>query len=164
MPHPPLSNSLPFSSLRFMSIARGKWIHWSSSVPRRSGAFVVEIIEKAYLNPIEKGIGKILNKDKDKDEENVLRTGDSFRLRSVKFPDFELGVTGERLTGEYFLLGLKKVPFPCSLLCTHFISSLSLSSPHLAQIDEDNGLCLGLHFTGKFKLLSNLPSLKAEKN
>ena len=32
-----------------------------------------------------------------------------FKLISVKFPEYELGVTGERLTGEYFLLGLKKV-------------------------------------------------------
>jgi hypothetical protein len=92
---------------RFMSVARGKWISWSSNVPRRSGAFMIEILEKAYLGPIEKGIGKILNKEKD--EENVLRTGDLFRLRSVKFPEFELGVTGDRLTGEYFLLSLKKV-------------------------------------------------------
>jgi hypothetical protein len=146
-------------SFRFMSIARGKWIHWSSPVPRRSGAFVVEIIEKAYLNPIEKGIGKILNKEKD--EETVLRTGDLFRLRSVKFPEFELGVTGERLTGEYFLLGLKRVP---PLPPSSYSTLLTPLSSCTSQIDEDNGLCLGLQFTGKFKLLSNLPSLKTEKN
>ncbi len=73
---------------------------------------MIEIIEKASLNRIEKGlesIGKILSKERD--EETALRTGDIFRLKSVKFPEMELGVTGERLTGEYFLLGLKKVDF-----------------------------------------------------
>jgi hypothetical protein len=126
---------------RFMSVARGKWISWSSTNPRRSGAFKIEIIEKASQSTIEKGIGKILHKEKD--EENVLRTGDLFRLRSVKFPEFELGVTGDRLTGEYFLLSLKKVSYlfvdlvsHSALLCSVVVSceptsdSLTLSLCH----------------------------------
>ena len=32
---------------KYMSVARGWWMKWSSPIPRRSGAFVIEIIEKA---------------------------------------------------------------------------------------------------------------------
>jgi hypothetical protein len=73
---------------------------------------MIELIEKASLNRIEKGLESIgIIRSKERGEETVLQTGDIFRLKSVKFPDMELGVTGDRLTGEYFLLGLKKVLF-----------------------------------------------------
>jgi hypothetical protein len=92
-----------------MSVVRGWWIAWSSSVPRRSGAFRIEIMEKASLNPLEKGMEAFKGKIMGKEEDGALRVGDVFRLRSVKFPGFELGVTGVRLTDEYFHLGLRKV-------------------------------------------------------
>ena len=38
-----------------------------------------------------------------------LRTGDSFRLRSVKFPDYEMGVTSVKLKDEFCYVGLMKV-------------------------------------------------------
>lgn len=38
-----------------------------------------------------------------------LRTGDSFRLRSVKFPDYEMGVTSVKLKDEFCYVGLRKV-------------------------------------------------------
>lgn len=37
--------------------------------------------------------------------------GDTFRLRSVKFPDYELGITNTRINNEYCYLGLRKVRF-----------------------------------------------------
>ena len=43
------------------------------------------------------------------DEEPIIRTGDAFRLRSLKFPDYELGVTNVKKRGEYCYLGLRKV-------------------------------------------------------
>jgi hypothetical protein len=33
--------------VRYMSVTKGWWLAWSSSTPRRSGAFIVEILEKA---------------------------------------------------------------------------------------------------------------------
>lgn len=38
-----------------------------------------------------------------------LRSGDYFRLRSVKFPDMEIGVTNVRLENDYFYVGFAKV-------------------------------------------------------
>jgi len=114
---------------KFMSVVRGWWIAWSSSVPRRSGAFRVEIIEKASLNTLEKGLESIKGKirHKERDTEGVLRAGDVFRLRSVKFPGFELGVTGVRLTDDFFHLGLRKID------------------------DDSPNWCLPLQFTAKIR-------------
>jgi hypothetical protein len=39
----------------------------------------------------------------------VLRAGDQFRLRSMKFPDYELGVTSVKLKDDFCYLGLRKV-------------------------------------------------------
>jgi hypothetical protein len=39
----------------------------------------------------------------------ILRAGDYFRLRSVKYPDVEIGVTNVRLEKDYFYLGFAKV-------------------------------------------------------
>jgi hypothetical protein len=102
---------------RFMAATKGSKIAWSSTVPRSSGAFVIEIVEKASLNRIEKGLETIGKKilHKETPDEGTLRAGDVFRLRSVKFPGYELGVTSARLTGEYFLLGLKKVDHAIAL-------------------------------------------------
>ena len=104
---------------------------WSSTDPRRSGAFVVEIIERAPQNKLkeftEQIKGQIDNiKEKigqrasvfTKDVDNVLRPGDMFRLRSVKFPDFELGITSVKLKDEFCYLGLRKVT--CDVNCVRF--------------------------------------------
>jgi hypothetical protein len=105
---------------RYMSVTRGWWMAWSSSDPRRSGAFVVELIERAPQNKL-KEIGaqikgqidnikeKIGSRPREKDVDNVLRPGDMFRLRSVKFPEFELGITSVKLKDEFCYLGLRKV-------------------------------------------------------
>ena len=39
----------------------------------------------------------------------VLRLGDTFRLRSMKFPEYELGVTSDKIKDDYCYLGLRKV-------------------------------------------------------
>ena len=39
----------------------------------------------------------------------ILRSGDYFRLRNVKFPDMEVGVTNVRLENQYFYLGFAGV-------------------------------------------------------
>ena len=39
----------------------------------------------------------------------ILKSGDSFRLRSMKFPEYELGVTSDKIKDEYCYLGLRKV-------------------------------------------------------
>jgi hypothetical protein len=115
---------LAFSSLRYMSVTRGWWMAWNSNIPRRSGAFTVEIIAKfstqykelkeQFKNIKDNIKEKIGRGDKDKSEkekefDNVLRPGDLFRLRSVKFPDFELGLTSVKIRDEYCYLGLRKV-------------------------------------------------------
>lgn len=94
---------------------------WSSSEARRSGAFIIEIIEKAPQNKLkeftEQIKGQIDNiKEKIgrpsmyvKDVDNTVRPGDMFRLRSVKFPEYELGITSVKLKDEYCYLGLRKV-------------------------------------------------------
>lgn len=43
-----------------------------------------------------------------KDLTGVLHPGDLFRLRSVKFPGFELGITSTKIRREYCYLGLRK--------------------------------------------------------
>lgn len=95
---------------------------WSSPEARRSGAFIIELIEKAPQNKLkeftEQIKGQIDNiKEKIgtksaagvKDVDNVIRPGDMFRLRSVKFPEYELGITSVKLKDEYCYLGLRKV-------------------------------------------------------
>jgi hypothetical protein len=44
----------------------------------------------------------------DHGQDSVLRPGDIFKLRSVKFPDFELGLTSVKVRDEYCYLGLRK--------------------------------------------------------
>lgn len=107
-----------------MSVARGWWMAWSSHESRRSGAFTIEIVEKAPQNKIKEHFdnikenikekmrrGSIVNKDIENTDnsDNMLRPGDLFRLRSVKFPEFELGLTSVKLRDEYCYLGLRKV-------------------------------------------------------
>lgn len=138
---------------------------WNSSTPRRSGAFVVEVLERApRMNLMTSkrlvswpsislgtagavgagnmdtltGIGAIntdsfVSRERGLERRNskvgnelhsssgtadgrnackdhsVLHLGDTFRLRSVKFPDYELGITSERVRGDFCYLGLRKV-------------------------------------------------------
>lgn len=101
-----------------MSISRGWWLAWSSTEPRRSGAFTVEIIEKAHskfkeqFDKIKENITLGSTKEAPQQQapmDNILRPGDMFRLRSVKFPDFELGLTSVKVRDEYCYLGLRKM-------------------------------------------------------
>lgn len=96
---------------------------WSSAEARRSGAFIIEVIEKAPQNKlkefteqikgqidnIKEKIGNKTSTGGTKDVDNVIRPGDMFRLRSVKFPEYELGITSVKLKDEYCYLGLRKV-------------------------------------------------------
>ena len=109
---------------------RGKWLCWNSASPRRSGAFTVEIWEKTkekdhrlsklthmlsatklQADMVTPGaststIARIVEKGE------PLKSGDYFRLRSVKFPEMEVGVTNVRLENDYFYLGFAKVSTP----------------------------------------------------
>ena len=134
-------------------MARGWWLAWTSPVPRRSGAFVLEILERStetldkrllkgmkttgHLLASAAGMasssttgGGVPTQDdsasvrstasgnrspKVLQKGEVLRAGDFFRLRSVKYPEFEFGVTNVRLRDDYFYMGLAKV-----ILCGHF--------------------------------------------
>lgn len=154
--------------IRYVSVVRGWWLAWASNVPRRSGAFIIEIVERAPrikapnilphgklqwptislqtagavgsegLEALEK-MGAINTRPSpssrgpmndsfqslgdrpsavindhnsnlhhnDKDN-GLLNVGDVFRLRSIKFPDYELGLTSERLRDDFYYLGLRK--------------------------------------------------------
>jgi hypothetical protein len=98
-----------------MTVVRGWWIAWSSNVPRRSGAFRVEIVEKATINTMQQGISAVKgmisgNVDKEKDA-HMLRAGDVFRLKSVKFPEYELAITGKKIKDNAYHLGLRRVSY-----------------------------------------------------
>lgn len=41
---------------RFMSVARGWWMAWYSPIPRRSGAFIIEITDKVPSNKLKEQI------------------------------------------------------------------------------------------------------------
>ena len=47
--------------------------------------------------------------DKSDPDDNILRAGDSFRLRNLKFPEYELGVTSVKIKDNYCYLGMRKV-------------------------------------------------------
>ncbi len=122
---------------KYMSVTRGWWMLWSSDeVPthspthsptysqiKRSGAFKIEITQYAPQNiDIFSGLEKIGlgTGTKGGTQDKILRTGDLFRLRSIKFPEYELGVTSHKLATdspagdagkgkEYSYLGLRKV-------------------------------------------------------
>jgi hypothetical protein len=127
---------------RFLSVTRGWWLAWSSSEPRYSGAFEIEIVERAPQNqkmlrehianlrrigqlgnlnlhlPGHKHISPknaaapvptVAEAEKVVEQDPSLRPGDMFRLKSVKFPGYELGITSVKLSGDYYYLGLRKV-------------------------------------------------------
>lgn len=130
---------------------------WSSNAPRRSGAFKVEIVEKASHHTLKEHMKEMMGQLKEKmtrpsiyslssstgagalgtigstaaggagagggpasgtvgvagggsvPTDDILRTGDTFRLRSVKFPEYELGITNEHIRDDYCYVGLRKV-------------------------------------------------------
>jgi hypothetical protein len=158
----------------FMSMKRGWWLAWGSTEPRRSGAFVIEIVERApqlHLPSLMPNIARVATGStvlssanlaasqavaatpdglagtgaasagvsgnevadspasmpqvsvpllpatassgagaaaQDSKEKDVLNTGDLFRLRSVKFPEYELGITSKKIAGDHCYLGLHK--------------------------------------------------------
>eukprot|EP01042_Synura_sphagnicola_P004568 gene4568-5805_t len=121
---------------RYLSVSRGWWLAWSSRRPRRSGVFTVEILERAVAASTVSASMSIASNILDRNFENIrekmgvvrqgpgpgpekenesfkegdeLRHGDLFRLRNVKFPDFELGITSVRVSGDFCYLGLRKV-------------------------------------------------------
>lgn len=104
----------------YLSVAKGWWLAWSSPQPRRSGAFTIEITEKASVNRLQEtifnGISKLKETingkqsvDESANKNDILCNGDSFRLRSLKFPDYELGVTSVKIKDNFCYLGLRKV-------------------------------------------------------
>lgn len=82
---------------KFMTIYRGWWLAWNSKEPRRSGAFRVEVLDKRGTDRADKTV--------------QLHTTWRFRLRSVKFPEFELGISNDLIVagrpGRY--IGLRKI-------------------------------------------------------
>ncbi|KAJ1440499.1 hypothetical protein B484DRAFT_149131 [Ochromonadaceae sp. CCMP2298] len=124
---------------KFLSVTRGWWLAWASTEPRYSGAFEIEIVERAPQNikllkehvlnlsklgqlgslnipglniPGLKGVdSKQLKAAEEKvvAQDPSMRPGDKFRLKSVKYPGFELGITNVQLHDDYFHLGLRKV-------------------------------------------------------
>ncbi len=108
-----------------MSLKAGWYIQWNKAEPRKSGAFTIEVIERAPRNILSpqsvtdsfrEGFRSLSSyytgetiQDITPDTANKeLRAGDQFRLRSVKFPEYELGITTKHLEGEYCYLGLQK--------------------------------------------------------
>ena len=116
------------SGNKYMSVAKGWWISWNNEAPRRSGVFKVELVEKAQKGTISEQLtaikGKISkatgsggrasitgkNFGVPENEDDILSTGDLFRLKSMKFPSYELGVTGVKIVAksEVYYLGLRK--------------------------------------------------------
>lgn len=166
---------------KFLSVTRGWWMAWTSLCPRRSGAFTVEIVERApqnrFTEQLKESFGSlgakiaarrpsmlvkqqtIITQDNiaqlaqnslimtsnmhsmpspsaatvsqtmaqapgqaagtvltvpigsqgQGGQDDILYTGDSFRLRSVKFPGYELGITHVKLRDEYCYVGLRKI-------------------------------------------------------
>ena len=102
---------------KYMSVTKGWWIAWTSHIPRRSGAFIVEIMERAPQNILKVHIKQQMaslketfgNAPKVNKDQDILRTGDSIRLRSFKFPEFELGITSEKIKDDFCYLGLRKI-------------------------------------------------------
>lgn len=131
-------------------MTRGWWLAWSSTEPRFSGTFEIEIVERApqnikllkeHMSNLRK-IGQLGNlnihlpgtkhnspkhvapvpsaaeAEKVVEQDPSLRPGDMFRLKSVKFPGYELGITSVKLKDEYYYLGLRKV-------CTALVACIS---------------------------------------
>ena len=137
---------------KYLSVAKGWWLAWSSDVPRRSGAFTIEITERARkniaFNSLKSGMKMIKDTILDSKfgkkelsttsvqsdpDDNILRAGDSFRLRNVKFSEYELGVTSVKIKDNYCYLGMRKVMSEGIIVfCKHLYSSRSMM--HLQRV------------------------------
>ena len=101
-------------------------VPWSSEIPRKSGVFIIDIIEKAKQNIISEQFNAITGKiskatsgvipniglkDQLLTDCSVLAPGDTFRLRNKKRPDYELGITLDKINKDKdcLYLGLRKV-------------------------------------------------------
>jgi hypothetical protein len=166
---------------KYVSVTRGWWLSWTSPTPRRSGAFMIEIIERAPQNKIIETFNKIrrpsiisssypttitqtnlasaqvnpLNSPayamtanpllsqssnnppaaavasisgQGSSPDDVLYSGDTFRLRSVKFPDYEFGITNSRINEDHCYTGLRKIG---------------------SNTTNSDDWCIGVHFTLK---------------
>mmetsp|Transcript_14106 Transcript_14106/g.47605 ORF Transcript_14106/g.47605 Transcript_14106/m.47605 type:complete len:429 (+) Transcript_14106:91-1377(+) len=99
---------------KFMSVYRGWWVAWTAKEPKRSGMFRVELLDRPGADEGPQGAETL--RDSFRKSRSTLRgvevhPGEEFRLRSVKFPAFELGVTRESIdssSAERYL-GLRKV-------------------------------------------------------
>ena len=81
---------------------------WCSLEPRHSGCFEIEIVQRDRKNFNFSTFSKKLQ-GVDLENDPGVRPGDYFRLKSVKFPGYELGITSVKLKDEYYSLGLRKV-------------------------------------------------------
>lgn len=169
-------------------MTRGWWLAWSSLEPRFSGAFEIDIVQRAPQN-IKllrdhvgnlRRIGQLGNlsihipgtkhaspkhaapaptptsseADKVVEQDPSLRPGDMFRLKSVKFPGYELGITSVKLKDEYYYLGLRKVPSRVFIFllidrCSHWNSCIL----YIVQIGTsdaaDDAWCMSTLFSVK---------------
>lgn len=93
---------------------------WSSLEPRRSGAFIIDLVERAPQNKLKEQLGnikeKILHSSNNSNVDDIVKPGDTFRLKSLKFPEFELGLTSVKIRDDYCYLGLRKVSWRGTLI------------------------------------------------
>lgn len=135
---------------------------WNSNEPRRSGAFRIQIVDKAHsqfkeqIKNIKDNIKEKMNHlvknnsniednkgDKEKEFDPILRPGDSFRLISLKFPDFELGLTSVKIRDEYCYLGLRKVWN--DVIFNPFLFTFFFSFPRLIRLVQRKLLLKMMH-------------------
>ena len=108
---------------KYMALIKGWWMKWASDAPRKSGAFIVEIVEKAKQNLIKEQLSAFKDKiskatsgviprlglDMEDSSNSALCVGDLFVLRSMKYPEYELGITSVKLGhADAVYLGLRK--------------------------------------------------------
>lgn len=72
-----------------------------------------EKITTAKINLIQSNISNV------KITDDVLKSGDSFRLRSLKFPDYEMGVTSVKLKDQFCKLGLREFVKVCIIIALY---------------------------------------------
>jgi hypothetical protein len=86
-----------------------------------------------------------------------LRTGDSFRLRSVKFPEYEMGVTSVKLKDEFCYVGLRKVRLFMTSLLNTFLTSCHTCLKSCRYLSFNK--CLK-----SYRSITQLTTAKQEKN
>ncbi len=61
------------------------------------------------IETLKQNFDKNYSLSNEKTGERILRSGDAFRLRSLKFPEYELGITNVKIRDNFSYLGLRKV-------------------------------------------------------